>query len=278
MTHEGEPSLRLIAIPVSHYCEKARWALERAALPYREIRHLQFVHYASTLLHARSWYAPVLLTPHGPIPDSTAILQFVDSHVAPRMRLFPPEQELAAEVARWEDLFDTTVGVEARRWMYHVGFEQLGDARMLAIAAQGVPRWQETRLRPFLPLVKAYIRWRLQLTSETVERGLELLQDVFERVGADLADGRPYLVADRFTAADLTFASLAALILMPAEYGVRLPDVSTLPDPMRRTVERFRAMPAGQFALRLYAQERRIDQQASLDRIRHADESAVSLL
>ena len=24
----------LITIPISHYCEKARWALDRAALPY----------------------------------------------------------------------------------------------------------------------------------------------------------------------------------------------------------------------------------------------------
>ena len=26
---------RLITIPISHYCEKARWALERAEIPYR---------------------------------------------------------------------------------------------------------------------------------------------------------------------------------------------------------------------------------------------------
>ena len=36
--------LRLITIPISHYCEKARWALERAGLPYREERHVQGIH------------------------------------------------------------------------------------------------------------------------------------------------------------------------------------------------------------------------------------------
>ena len=30
----------LITIPISHFCEKARWALERAGLPYREERHV----------------------------------------------------------------------------------------------------------------------------------------------------------------------------------------------------------------------------------------------
>jgi hypothetical protein len=27
------PVLRLITIPISHYCEKARWALERVRIP-----------------------------------------------------------------------------------------------------------------------------------------------------------------------------------------------------------------------------------------------------
>jgi glutathione S-transferase len=32
--------LRLVTIPISHYCEKARWSLERAGLEYREERHV----------------------------------------------------------------------------------------------------------------------------------------------------------------------------------------------------------------------------------------------
>ena len=34
---------RLLTIPISHFCEKARWALERAGLAYREERHVQGV-------------------------------------------------------------------------------------------------------------------------------------------------------------------------------------------------------------------------------------------
>ena len=32
---------RLITIPISHYCEKARWALEWSQIPYVEEKHLQ---------------------------------------------------------------------------------------------------------------------------------------------------------------------------------------------------------------------------------------------
>ena len=31
-----ENQLRLITIPVSHYCEKVRWALKKLKLPYVE--------------------------------------------------------------------------------------------------------------------------------------------------------------------------------------------------------------------------------------------------
>ncbi len=36
-------SRRLLTIPISHYCEKARWALDRAGLDYVEERHVQGV-------------------------------------------------------------------------------------------------------------------------------------------------------------------------------------------------------------------------------------------
>ena len=35
---------RLVTIPISHYCERARWALDRAGIVYREERHVQIVH------------------------------------------------------------------------------------------------------------------------------------------------------------------------------------------------------------------------------------------
>ena len=41
---EDVPPLELVTIPISHYCEKARWALERADIPYRERRHVQGIH------------------------------------------------------------------------------------------------------------------------------------------------------------------------------------------------------------------------------------------
>lgn len=75
----------------------------------------------------------------------------------------------------------------------------------------------------------------------------------FDVIGERLGDGRPYLFGDRFTAADLTFAALAA----PAVYTVPLPEPPDLAPHTAALVERFRGHPAGQFALRMFREERR---------------------
>ena len=79
----------------------------------------------------------------------------------------------------------------------------------------------------------------------------------FDAVAERLADGREHLTGDRFTAADLTFACLAAAVIVPPEYGVTLPQPEQLPEPVRGDVERFRAHPAGVYALGLFANLRR---------------------
>jgi glutathione S-transferase len=79
---------------------------------------------------------------------------------------------------------------------------------------------------------------------------------VFDEIAERLCDGRRFLVDDRFTAADLTFAALAAPVLLPERYGSPLPPPEAMPDAMSREVSRLRDHPAGIFAARLYREER----------------------
>ena len=78
----------------------------------------------------------------------------------------------------------------------------------------------------------------------------------FDAVAERLGDGRRYLFEDRFTAADLTFACLAAAVVVPPEYGVALPQPDVLPEPVAGDVRAFREHPAGAFALRLFRELR----------------------
>ena len=92
------------------------------------------------------------------------------------------------------------------------------------------------------------------------EAGAAALLDVrrcFDEVGQLLADGRPFLTGDAFTAADITFAALAAPAIGQAYAFV--PGLSEqTPPAMRAEVEELRAHPAGQFALRLWREQRAV--------------------
>jgi glutathione S-transferase len=64
----------LITIPISHFCEKARWALERTGVPYRERAHLQVLHRFAVRRAGGAGTAPVLIWDGRVLADSADIL------------------------------------------------------------------------------------------------------------------------------------------------------------------------------------------------------------
>jgi len=107
--------LRLVTIPISHYCEKARWALERAGIPYREERHVQAIHRIAARRAGGGATVPVLVTPEGVLGESEEILVWIDERTPPEHRLFPAEPPERAEVERLCRRFDEGLGPTGRR-------------------------------------------------------------------------------------------------------------------------------------------------------------------
>ncbi len=249
------PRIRLITIPMSHYCEKARWAIERLGLPYHEERHLQGFHYLRSLWCSGGPHVPVLVDNEQVITDSTSILKHLDHYASPEARLYPDNPRERQQVEELEDQFDEVLGVESRRWIY---FHYLPHPRAaLHVANQGVPA-AEKFLGPLCyPFMKSIIRRRLRVYEPEVDAGLTRAQEIVHKIDELLFDGREYLVGDRFSAADLTLACMMAPFVLPAQYGIRLPTIEEAPVTMRETVREFRNTDAGQFALRLFAMKRR---------------------
>jgi glutathione S-transferase len=82
------------------------------------------------------------------------------------------------------------------------------------------------------------------------------VDEEFDAVAERLSDGRRHLIGDRFSAADLTFAALAAPAVCPPVYGTPLPQPEDMHEAFAAAVLRWRAHPAGAFALRMFAEER----------------------
>jgi glutathione S-transferase len=244
----------LITIPISHYCEKARWALDRAGIPFEERAHLQVLHRFAVRRAGGGTTAPVLVCDGRVLADSADILDEADAKAPPERRLFPDDPELDAEVRALNRDFDERLGPHGRRWMY----DGMRDQRHLAVkyGTTGVPAWQRRTFPLAFPLMYRVLDRFLEITPESVARSETAVRETFDAVAVRL-DGRPYLCGDRFTAADLTFAALAAAVLMPPEYGVPLPQPDELPPPLAATVRELRAHPDGAHALKMYRDERR---------------------
>lgn len=245
---------RLVTIPFSHFCEKARWALERAQVPFHEEPYLPLLHVAAVRRLGGKRTVPALRDGARLISDSTALLHFADEHCDEPSKLFPIEPALAAEVAAWEELFDLELGPATRRMAY---FHLLADrTRTRSLMRAVVPRWQSLFMAAGLPAAVALMRRGMRIDAEGYRRSKSKLDDVFARVEQTLSDGRRYLCGDRFTAAELTFASLAAPLLAPPAYerfGLVLDGV---PPALRALIEETRDTVAGRFGMRLYAEHR----------------------
>ena len=241
--------MRLITIPMSHYCEKARWGLELAGITYSEEAHLQVFHYWAVRGLKSKGMVPVLVDGSQAIADSTDILKYLDQRLAPEQKLYPPE--IIAEVEALEHFFDEGLGIESRRWVYF-HWLKVPSKEVLRTAAQMTPYWQRA-LAPFVfPVFRIYLSRHLKISKRNIVAGRAIIEQAFDRVEQLLSDGRPFLCGAQFTAADLTFASMAAAILLPPEYGIRLPTLEEAPADARADVEKFRAHSAGQYALRLF--------------------------
>jgi glutathione S-transferase len=249
---EGSTPAVLITVPLSHYCEKARWGLDWVVLPYREEPHAPLLHRLATRGN-HGGTVPVLVHGSSRFIDSTDILVHADA-VCGGDLLYPRDTALRREVDALEEQFDTQLGPHTRRWAYH---QLLPHTKLLrSLWSREAPRLEARLLPVITPLVRRLVRAAYKITPESAQRSLDRVRAVFREVDRHLSDGRRFLTGDCFTAADLTFAALAAPVLFPAECRAVLPALDDVPVPMRAEVLRLRNTVAGGFALQLFSQKR----------------------
>jgi glutathione S-transferase len=238
----------LVTIGVSHYCEKARWALDRAGVAYDEEAHAPVFHFAFTLPRTRTRTAPILVTKTEHLTESRDIVLFADRHLSEEHRLFPAEPALRARVEELAKRFDDDLGPSVRRLAY----AHLVDAPASfdRFVVERVGRVESALARALGGGLRGMMRRAFRRGPGVADRMLERVQAVFARVERELSDGRPYLAGERFTAADLGFLALARPVLLLGY------DLAGVPGAFAEQVLVARSTPVGAWALDLYAKER----------------------
>jgi glutathione S-transferase len=244
---------RLVTIPFSHYCEKARWALDRARIDYVEEPHVPMFAWGPALRAGRKRTVPVLATDDEVLTDSHDILGWVHRR-APEIDLYP--DGIASDVEQLESTFDKKVGPAARRLAYHA---LLKDPRVVRdLFVHRAPAWQRAATRAAMPIMIRMIKGGLKIDDAGVARSESQLAPVLADVESRLEkSGGPWLFGDRFTAADLTFASLMTPLVVPPSFAeARLCPSMLESEPARSLVAHHRETRAGRFVLRAYEELR----------------------
>lgn len=255
---------QLTGIAFSHYVEKARWALERFAVPYEDKRVLPFFHFASVWrLHrgrgvssdrASSRYStPVLKLPNGRLlSDSGAIVNYVSDHFAPDGFSLDPGPEGVEIEQRLHD----KLGPHTRRLAYSALFEKAHLMRR--IAKENVSGLQTTLFSTLVPVASLAMNRALNISHEAAARSIETIQKEMDWLDKHLADGRQWMMGDRFTSADIACACMLAPAVLPPEYSAWIPAIDNLSERVAVPIREFRQRLSGQFALRVFAAERRV--------------------
>jgi glutathione S-transferase len=200
-------------LPISHFSEKVRWALDWKRIPHRRRVMPPGLHPLGGLLltRGRFYTMPVLELDGRRVGDSTAIIAALEERY-PDRSLYPVDRARALEL---EDWFDENVGPFARRWGFNTLLTEPDALRAFAIKQTEWAPFQ-VPTAAFGPFAKLFLDVRYSTEDEAgVEEAREKLVHGLDRLEAEL-DGE-FLVGDRFSVADLTAASLFYPLVLPAE-------------------------------------------------------------
>jgi glutathione S-transferase len=243
---------RLYTFSISHFAEKARWALDYKGIAYEEARLVPGTHMAIVRRIAPRTTVPVLVDRGRVIQGSSAIIDWADTQI-PERRLTPSdasESEGVIELERW---LDVELGEPLRRVFYHYALEH--RELVISLFTQGGPWWGKSFCRLAFPLIRQRIRGMYAINEVNVAADKERIAAVHERIDGLLASS-PYLVGDRFTRADLTLAALLAPMWMPDEHPTRWPRLEAYPAQVNALRARFEQTRARAHALRAYREHR----------------------
>jgi len=205
-------------LDISHYSEKARWALDHKRIAHRRRSPMPGLHMAVAfwLTRGDGKIFPVLELDGRAIGDSTAIIAALEERY-PERPLYPADPEQRRRALELEDFFDEELGPHARLLPFH---ELINEPEMFAeVASVAVPEPLGKAKRFVGAYARVYTSLRFGANSEAAAAtAREKIIIAMDRLDAELAaSGGEFLVGDRFSVADLAAASLFYPLVAPPE-------------------------------------------------------------
>jgi glutathione S-transferase len=239
----------LFTFGISHYCEKARWALDWHGVEYDEVSWPPVVHMIlARRMGAKKTTVPILLVGDTPIQDSSEIIDWAEQNSVGRKPSLAAKGDLN-EAIMIEQRVNNVIGVQARRHLYA---ETISHHDQIVKPAFFMNTASSHRLLGNLmwPFTRQIIKKMYDAGTESAPDSRAKLEAELDWLDAKLADGRRFLIGDRFSRVDLTAASILSLFSRPKQIDQY--HTMSLPPTLAADVARWRARPSFGWINNLY--------------------------
>jgi glutathione S-transferase len=213
--------MKLLEFPHSHYCEKARWALDFKKVAFERVALLPGFHMRTVRRHAPKTSVPVLLSVSQAIQGSSEIIDYLDEEY-PERQLTPQESESQELCRQLEIELSVKLGEPIRTILYD---------RLLAYPdyirfcfTHPLPPSKRFLFRLYYPLLRKLMYQAYVESEQRVAKAKETFFLSLDELAGKIR-GKDYFFEGRFSRADLSVCAMLALLVLPPEFPVDWPEM-----------------------------------------------------
>jgi len=242
--------MKLLEFPHSHYCEKARWALDYKGIPFKAVAIMPGFHVITLRKFAPDTSVPVLLNDKEVVQGSSEIINYLEQ-AYPGHSLTPTDTKERRACLEIENKMDRILGENIRQFLYY---------RLLAYPdfirycfTHPMPRMKQLIFSLFYPFLRHKMYKTYVISAAKVEQARREFDTAMSELEKTLKQ-KKYLVGDQFTRADLSVASMLSLLVMPPEHPFPWREI---PDPQTRAFyDEYQNHPVTEWAATMYREHR----------------------
>lgn len=236
---------------ISHYCEKARWALDYCGIDYQLKTLMPATHSNVTKsIGAKGSGLPVLQTQSEVIQGSAAIIDWAQKEA---QRTGASSFLVNAESNALEKQADDVLGIHIRRWFYS---EALLDCPEIVkpVFSKGASLKDKIILQIAWPKIVSVMIKKMDLGYEQEQQSKKIVLAELDKLDGLLASSSEYLIDNQFSNADIALASLIAPLFRPKAHPAS--SAFNLPPRIQQELSSLESRPCAQWVNALYRNKR----------------------
>lgn len=246
--------MKLYQFPISHYCEKARWALQFKKAAFQQVNVPPGLHKLIIKRKAPTAKAPItvplLVSDTTIIQGSGEIISYID-RVIPKNPLGFANENLQKESAELEIFLDEEMATLFRSIAYNIFLKD--QKKLILFWSKNGPFYTRAWLTVAMPYIARMISQMYKTDTVYIAGYKDRFNAGMDRLDI-LCESSSFLVGDRFSRVDLTMAAILAPMLFPREHPY--PSPVSLPTEFQQFCKEHAERPVLKRVAALYQQHR----------------------